>query len=76
MHPPLSPVIYYRKYDMKNTKLSNAASLRRDAYHTLLAGAALAAVLVLAGCNTTEGVGKDIESAGDSLKDTARDAKN
>ncbi len=27
-------------------------------------------------CNTTEGVGKDVENAGDALKDSARDAKN
>jgi predicted small secreted protein len=27
-------------------------------------------------CNTTEGVGKDVEKAGDNLKDAARDAKN
>ncbi len=27
-------------------------------------------------CNTTEGVGKDVEKAGDSLKDAARDAKD
>lgn len=28
------------------------------------------------GCSTTEGVGEDIEDAGDSLKDAARDAKD
>lgn len=30
----------------------------------------------LAGCNTIEGAGKDIESAGDAIADTARDAKD
>ncbi|HEX8341933.1 MAG TPA: entericidin A/B family lipoprotein [Tepidisphaeraceae bacterium] len=43
-----------------------------------LSAAALA--LVLGGfsiaCNTTEGVGKDVEGAGDAMKDAARDAKN
>lgn len=27
-------------------------------------------------CNTMEGAGKDVENAGDAVKDTARDAKN
>ena len=30
----------------------------------------------LAGCNTIEGAGRDIESAGDAIADTARDAKD
>ncbi|QKK10167.1 MAG: entericidin A/B family lipoprotein [Planctomycetota bacterium] len=29
-----------------------------------------------AGCNTIEGAGRDIESAGDAIADTARDAKD
>jgi len=35
----------------------------------VLLGAAIA-------CNTTEGAGKDIEKAGDGIKDAARDAKD
>ena len=31
---------------------------------------------LLAACNTTEGVGKDIESAGEGIKDAARKAKD
>lgn len=31
---------------------------------------------ILTACNTVEGAGKDIESAGEGIKDTARDAKN
>jgi len=39
--------------------------------------AALAVLLsVVAGCNTTEGVGKDVESAGEGIKEAAQDAKN
>jgi len=38
---------------------------------TSIAFAALALCFVLNGCNTTKGVGKDIEKAGDSLKDSA-----
>jgi len=30
----------------------------------------------LVGCNTTEGAGKDLESAGEAISDTARDVKN
>lgn len=32
--------------------------------------------LTLTGCNTVEGAGDDIEAAGDSISDTARDAKD
>ena len=35
-----------------------------------------AATLLLAACNTTEGVGKDIEATGDAIADTANDVKN
>ena len=38
----------------------------------LLAMFAMAA----AACNTVEGAGKDIESAGDTIQDTAQDAAN
>ncbi len=32
--------------------------------------------LTLAGCNTVEGAGKDIERGGDKIKDEAREHKN
>lgn len=38
--------------------------------------AALAASLSVAACNTVEGAGKDVSSAGQAVSDTARDAKN
>lgn len=39
-------------------------------------GMALAAgALLLAGCNTVEGAGKDVSSAGDTVAKTADDAK-
>lgn len=41
-----------------------------------MALAFLGAMATLGGCNTTEGVGEDIEAAGDAISDTARDAKN
>ena len=38
--------------------------------------AALAASLGVAACNTVEGAGRDVSSAGRAVSDTARDAKN
>ena len=38
--------------------------------------AALLAGGIMTACNTVEGAGKDIEAAGDGIKDTARDAKD
>ncbi|MGJ8636455.1 MAG: entericidin A/B family lipoprotein [Phycisphaerales bacterium] len=32
--------------------------------------------VTLSACNTVEGVGRDVESAGDSIADTADDAKD
>jgi len=36
---------------------------------------ALLGMAALAGCNTLEGAGKDIERGGEKLQDTARDVK-
>ncbi|HWK35337.1 entericidin A/B family lipoprotein [Sphingomonas sp.] len=36
---------------------------------------ALATILTLAACNTVEGVGKDVKSAGETVANTADDAK-
>ncbi|HJV43749.1 entericidin A/B family lipoprotein [Caulobacter sp.] len=38
--------------------------------------AALAASLSVAACNTVEGAGKDVSSAGKAVTDTAKDVKN
>lgn len=35
----------------------------------------LIAALMLGGCNTFEGAGKDIERGGEKLQDTAKDVK-
>ncbi len=54
---------------------SNTLSTRKPLLvFAAVAVAALAAVQQ--GCNTTEGVGKDLESAGEGISDAARDAKN
>ncbi|QKK10096.1 MAG: entericidin A/B family lipoprotein [Planctomycetota bacterium] len=42
----------------------------------LAAAAAAASLAVVAGCNTIEGVGDDVEAAGDAVSDTARDAND
>lgn len=34
------------------------------------------AALILAACNTVEGVGRDLEAAGGAVADTARDTKH
>ncbi len=47
-----------------------AIALRR----ALLAAMLVAAAAVSA-CNTAEGVGKDVESAGDAVQETAKDVK-
>lgn len=49
---------------------------RSVARRSLLAGAMLVSIAVLTACNTVEGVGEDVEAAGDAVADTARDAKN
>jgi predicted small secreted protein len=36
---------------------------------------ALAALYLLAGCNTIEGVGKDISKAGDKIEEAAKKSK-
>ncbi len=41
----------------------------------LLTAAALAGVVFVAGCNTIEGAGKDVSSAGQTVAKTADDAK-
>ncbi len=45
-----------------------------DRYLTPIA--LLLVTIAMLGCNTTEGAGKDIEAAGDGIKDAARDAKD
>ena len=60
---------------MTNTRNTNDRPARRIVAALALAAAAAAAALPAA-CNTTEGVGKDLESAGKGIKDTARDAKD
>lgn len=41
-----------------------------------LSGAVFVLAVVLAGCNTMEGVGEDVEAAGSAVDETAEDAQN
>lgn len=50
--------------------------ITRTAVRGLLAAAAACAFAALAACNTTEGFGRDVESLGDNIEDTASDAKD
>jgi predicted small secreted protein len=45
-------------------------------FRALLYLALTLAPLGLVACNTTEGVGKDVKSAGNAIEDTANDAKD
>lgn len=47
-----------------------------QARHAAVALALVVGLGALAACNTTEGVGKDMESAGEAVSETARDAKD
>jgi predicted small secreted protein len=38
--------------------------------------AVLAAAALVSACNTVEGAGRDVKSAGDAIEDTARDVKD
>jgi len=46
-------------------------------FRRILAIPTLRGILVtIAGCNTVEGMGKDIERGGEATQDTAKDVKN
>lgn len=52
---------------------ASTASTGRAAGRLRLLGCAVAALL-LAGCNTMEGIGRDAQAAGKALEDAARNA--
>jgi len=47
----------------------------RDVMRKIIACVALAGAMLVSACNTVEGVGKDVSSAGDTVAKTADDAK-
>ncbi|MCF7984513.1 MAG: entericidin A/B family lipoprotein [Thiohalocapsa sp.] len=44
-------------------------------FRSLIPGLLAALALTLSGCNTVEGVGEDLEAAGQGLEDSAEDNK-
>lgn len=59
---------------MKNES-RNGVPVSKTLFATLVV-ASIGAAGMLGGCNTTEGVGKDIKAAGRGIENTAQDAKN
>jgi len=51
------------------------SSLRGTTMKTLLATLAAVFIATLAGCNTIEGAGKDLERGGEKVQDTAKEVK-
>ena len=49
--------------------------VRRDEMRKFAALAFLATAFLVSACNTVEGIGEDVSSAGDTVADTADDAK-
>lgn len=49
---------------------------RRGLRRLALALAAMAACGCVAACNTTKGIGEDVEAAGEGIQDVADDAKD
>lgn len=56
---------------MRSSKFDSSKSLAVLSFITLAVAGAF-----LSGCNTTEGVGEDIEAVGDSIDDAASDAND
>lgn len=59
-----------------DTTKQNAVKSPSPVVRVLAAAAAAASLAIAAGCNTIEGVGEDVEAAGDAVSDTARDAND
>jgi entericidin A len=56
-------------------ELKAEANLRRYSMRKLVGLALVAGALMVSACNTVEGVGKDVSSAGSTVAKTADDAK-
>ncbi len=54
----------------------NYEEARRDLLTALIIAGMGASAALLTACNTTEGVGEDIEAAGDAIDDAAEDAND
>lgn len=54
----------------------NYEEARRDLLTALIIAGMGASAALLTACNTTEGLGEDIEAAGDAIDDAAEDAND
>ena len=54
----------------------DTAGIRRLMYGAIIAAALSTSLMVLSGCNTFGGAGKDIESVGDAIADTNEDTSD
>ena len=54
----------------------NLQEARRELIMALVIAGMGASAAVMTACNTTEGVGEDIEAAGDAIDDAAEDAND
>lgn len=50
--------------------------MRTSQQQKALVGAAVGLTLALGACNTAEGVGEDVERAGESIQETAEDVED
>ena len=56
--------------------MTKRQEIRSIAGDWLIAGLLVVALLMLSGCNTMSGFGRDVESAGDTISDTAEDVQD
>ena len=50
--------------------------MSRKLIRVLLASGLFGVVMVLAGCNTMEGVGEDVQAGGEALEESSEDARS
>lgn len=61
----------------RSVTTSNAQALMsKKLIRIMVPVAGFLAIIFTTGCETTEGFGRDVESAGESIEDTARDVRN
>lgn len=59
-----------------NTESNTTSNPKRQLWTVLALTMLTGAGVTLSACNTVEGVGRDVEAAGDGIADTAEDAKD
>jgi predicted small secreted protein len=64
-----------RRNDFGHPGISSPLQCWRVSMRKIFTCAALAGAILVSACNTVEGVGRDVSSAGDTVAKTADDAK-